>query len=226
MEQDFSVLPPEIIETVLLRLPTKPLLRFKAVCKSWNTIISDPRFVCTHLDQSRSSYSQNLFIHKYLGLEGFCLVEFKGRELQTLENFDEPYHWNDILCFCKGMLLLGNHPSRDYGLWNPSTRTVMKFWFPYVFNDRRSNLCYGICYDWRSDDFKVIFTSRNLYAVFSCKTKTWTKKKDHVYSRLSRYSVVSAHNVVYWKAREINNTIEITYYDQGRSQGIGGLRRD
>lgn len=40
-----SSLPREIEEVILLRLPVKSTLRFKCVCKSWHTLIYDPKFV-------------------------------------------------------------------------------------------------------------------------------------------------------------------------------------
>lgn len=39
----------DLIVEILLRLPIKSLLRFKCVCKSWLSFISDPHFVKSHL---------------------------------------------------------------------------------------------------------------------------------------------------------------------------------
>ncbi|KAF0911952.1 hypothetical protein E2562_012766 [Oryza meyeriana var. granulata] len=38
---------------VLTRLPVKPLLRFKTVCRSWRAAISSPSFVAAHLRRQR-----------------------------------------------------------------------------------------------------------------------------------------------------------------------------
>ncbi|EYU18259.1 hypothetical protein MIMGU_mgv1a025200mg, partial [Erythranthe guttata] len=52
-----SNIPEEIIEIILLKLPSiKSLVRFKAVSKSWNTIISDPLFIQNHLHSSNNSH--------------------------------------------------------------------------------------------------------------------------------------------------------------------------
>ncbi|EYU18557.1 hypothetical protein MIMGU_mgv11b0224801mg, partial [Erythranthe guttata] len=56
-------IPPEIIEIILTKLSSvKSLLRFKAVSKSWNTIISDPLFIQNHLQSSNNSPNNNLFL--------------------------------------------------------------------------------------------------------------------------------------------------------------------
>ncbi|PQQ03385.1 F-box/kelch-repeat protein [Prunus yedoensis var. nudiflora] len=42
-------LPCEIVEEILLQLPVKSLLRFRSVCKPWLALISDPKFIKSHL---------------------------------------------------------------------------------------------------------------------------------------------------------------------------------
>nr|XP_017178132.2 F-box/kelch-repeat protein At3g06240-like [Malus domestica]XP_028950854.1 F-box/kelch-repeat protein At3g06240-like [Malus domestica] len=46
---DQRQLPYEIVEEILLQLPVKSLLRFRSVCKPWLALISDPKFVKSHL---------------------------------------------------------------------------------------------------------------------------------------------------------------------------------
>lgn len=46
-----SALPDEIIADVLSRLPVKSLMRFRCVCKSWRTLISNPQFIKMHLNR-------------------------------------------------------------------------------------------------------------------------------------------------------------------------------
>ncbi|KAM1154929.1 hypothetical protein EV1_025653 [Malus domestica] len=48
-QDDHRQLPYEIVEEILLQLPMKSLLRFRSVCKSWLALISDPKFVKSHL---------------------------------------------------------------------------------------------------------------------------------------------------------------------------------
>uniref|UniRef100_A0A0E0LHX2 F-box domain-containing protein n=1 Tax=Oryza punctata TaxID=4537 RepID=A0A0E0LHX2_ORYPU len=43
-----GVLPPEMLHEVLLRLPSKPICRLRAVCRSWRSFTSDPLFAAAH----------------------------------------------------------------------------------------------------------------------------------------------------------------------------------
>ncbi|RZB52373.1 hypothetical protein D0Y65_048728 [Glycine soja] len=42
----------ELIEEILSRIPVKPLIQFKCVCKGWNSLMSDPYFIKLHLSKS------------------------------------------------------------------------------------------------------------------------------------------------------------------------------
>uniref|UniRef100_A0A0R0F0L9 F-box domain-containing protein n=1 Tax=Glycine max TaxID=3847 RepID=A0A0R0F0L9_SOYBN len=47
-----SLLCNEIIKEILSRLPVKPLIQFKCMCKEWNSLISEPYFIKLHLSKS------------------------------------------------------------------------------------------------------------------------------------------------------------------------------
>ncbi|RXH90692.1 hypothetical protein DVH24_035456 [Malus domestica] len=58
LERRRKHIPEEILFEILVRLPVKSLLRFRCVCKSWNTLISSPDFRNAHLEKNimRDSY--------------------------------------------------------------------------------------------------------------------------------------------------------------------------
>ncbi|KAF0908944.1 hypothetical protein E2562_030240 [Oryza meyeriana var. granulata] len=43
-----GVLPHDLLHDILLRLPARPLCRFRAVCRPWRALLSDPRFADAH----------------------------------------------------------------------------------------------------------------------------------------------------------------------------------
>ncbi|MED6218229.1 hypothetical protein PIB30_025003 [Stylosanthes scabra] len=47
------ILPDDLIEEILVRVPASTLLRLKIVCKSWNALICSSEFTRFHLDRSR-----------------------------------------------------------------------------------------------------------------------------------------------------------------------------
>ncbi|KAI3459628.1 hypothetical protein Pfo_016291 [Paulownia fortunei] len=209
IEEGASNLPTDIIQTVLSRLPVKSLLRFRTVSKSWNTMISDPRFVQIHLQQSKSSNSQNLFLRRYSDIKGFALVKLEGRKFQAETVLEAPYGWAAVVCSCDGVLLLSDFSDRTYVLWNPCSRTETMFSFPYCFDDYR--ISYGICHDL---DFKVVIISLTYYAVFSCKNKSWTERKEFSYrGGIISDSGLSVNGAIYWIWTTYKCIKEIMYFD-------------
>uniref|UniRef100_A0A0D9WMC3 F-box domain-containing protein n=1 Tax=Leersia perrieri TaxID=77586 RepID=A0A0D9WMC3_9ORYZ len=55
-----GIIPEEIVEQILLRLPVKSIVRFRSVCKSWQSMIADPRFTRLHLQFHQSTTSMLL----------------------------------------------------------------------------------------------------------------------------------------------------------------------
>ncbi|CAN6180571.1 unnamed protein product [Urochloa humidicola] len=50
---DDGVLPNDAIYEILLRVPARPLCRFRAVCQSWRSLLSDPPFAAAHAARHR-----------------------------------------------------------------------------------------------------------------------------------------------------------------------------
>ncbi|KAK6122592.1 hypothetical protein DH2020_043675 [Rehmannia glutinosa] len=187
-----SNLPNDIVQVILSRLPVKPLLRFKTVSKSWNTMISDIAFIRMHLQQSEHSDTHNRFLHthrlvnprsldKHISFVDrymlgnprnreivFSLARVESRKFQYEEKLEYPRGWEDVLCTCQGVTLLSNYSYETYMLWNPSTRTESMFSFPYKFDQKYKNrfesypVKYGLCHDPTIDDFKVVITSEQM----------------------------------------------------------------
>ncbi|GJV68531.1 putative F-box domain-containing protein [Tanacetum coccineum] len=53
------VVPQDIIEQILVRADVKALIRFKSVCKSWQSLICDDRFIKAHLNHSYNNDRNN-----------------------------------------------------------------------------------------------------------------------------------------------------------------------
>uniref|UniRef100_A0A3Q7H517 F-box domain-containing protein n=1 Tax=Solanum lycopersicum TaxID=4081 RepID=A0A3Q7H517_SOLLC len=51
----------DITFNILLKLDVKSLLRFKCICKSWCTLIEDPKFIKHHYDMSQKDVNCHKF---------------------------------------------------------------------------------------------------------------------------------------------------------------------
>ncbi|KAK8973538.1 hypothetical protein V6N11_030728 [Hibiscus sabdariffa] len=55
-------IPEDVVIRILKRLSVKSLVRFRSICKSWNSVICDPYFVSTHLQASLSNNTPFLLL--------------------------------------------------------------------------------------------------------------------------------------------------------------------
>ncbi|XP_057459122.1 F-box/kelch-repeat protein At3g06240-like [Lotus japonicus] len=138
--KNFS-LPVDMMVEILLRLPIKSLLRFKCVCKSWLSLISDPQFAKSHFDLAAAPTDR--LIITFRGCMEFeaASPDDHDRDLVHL-NYPCPpppprtrpryilqvpvrSHSSrhlQAIGYCRGIMLLGNM-SGDAVVWNPSTGT-------------------------------------------------------------------------------------------------------
>ncbi|GFP82038.1 F-box protein at3g17710 [Phtheirospermum japonicum] len=113
-------IPEDIIRTILSRLPVKSLLRFRTVSKSWNTMISDPRFARLHLEPSDQETAVEIWI-KEKGLnasswEELMTIEIKNGEQRPIVSF-EP------LCLVENNKILIRLEGARYGVYSPCEET-------------------------------------------------------------------------------------------------------
>ena len=130
--QSLTTLPQELIREILLRLPVKSLLRFKCVCKSFLSLISDPQFVISHyalaaspthrlILRSHDFYAQSIATESVFKTCSRDVVYFPlplpSIPCLRLDDFGiRP----KILGSCRGLVLLYYVDSANLILWNPS----------------------------------------------------------------------------------------------------------
>jgi len=171
-------LPEELIALLLSFLMVKHLIKMKCVSKSWNSLISDPRFIKMHLDRSTRK--------PYLALRSMdhmrVIIVAISRLLQdppfTITN--DPSYPRDIMAVgsfdgsCNGLFCFIYDAAEKYRtsylyFYNPATRKISKkFWYS---NDNRKDMYsmdrYSFGYDSSSDTYKAV-----MYGLFSdSKTK-------------------------------------------------------
>ncbi|XP_057447289.1 F-box protein CPR1-like [Lotus japonicus] len=151
-------LPHDLIVQILLRLPVRSLIRFKSVCKSWLSLVSDPQFGESHFDLAASP------THRCL-TEGYaCDIKSIDVDAPSLHNDSAVVNleyprasprlpWNPVefLGSCRGFILVAYQCGEAF-LWNPSTGVHKKF---EVIEELYYNV-HGFGYDSSRDDYLVV----------------------------------------------------------------------
>ncbi|XP_059455617.1 F-box protein At3g07870-like [Corylus avellana] len=162
-------LPEELVVKILSTLPTKSLIRFRCVSKSWHEILGNLDFLSQNL--------LNLSILAAPENPNHSLLLVRGREKSDDEN-DE----NDVFSFlsyetldclsqiafttflsftlvgsCKGLLCIYNVHTGGVYLWNPVTPFVgLKALPPMPERANSFGSGFGFGFDSRFNDFKVV----------------------------------------------------------------------
>ncbi|KAF7152934.1 hypothetical protein RHSIM_Rhsim01G0117500 [Rhododendron simsii] len=192
--------PFDLIVDILLRLPVKPLLRFRCVSKPFCALIDSPDFVKSHL--KRSTQTRN---HLTLELWDYDNRVSSSVNFDSLDNaveLDHPLgssHWpTRIVGSCHGLIGLRNREDVTLAIWNPSTRSEM----------------HGFGYDSITDDYKMVrfvqffeFGTDNFVSsvkVYTMKSNSWQKIRDFPYCLYyGQGCAVLVGSALHWVARRL-----------------------
>ncbi|XP_028053084.1 putative F-box protein At3g16210 [Camellia sinensis] len=116
-----AFIPEEVLIEILARLAVKSLLRFRPICKCWYYLITNPSFITTHLNRTKSNHSHKLLIKFNYENRDRCFSftndETSGNEFVKLEypfqNYDELFK---IVGSCNGLLCLSDYNGSDYAV--------------------------------------------------------------------------------------------------------------
>ncbi|XP_022158895.1 F-box protein CPR30-like [Momordica charantia] len=159
-------LPQEVLFYIFLKLPSKTLILCTCVSKSWRSLISDPAFVLSHLNQSNSSRGGDrlLLLRRCYGTgskkgERYSL-HFDTETLGICKELKFPYvNWNEnfkLVGFCNGLLCL---VGPNIFLWNPSIHRFVAVPCPrdiFALYATPYKYALGFGFDSRANDFKLV----------------------------------------------------------------------
>ncbi|KAG7584124.1 F-box associated interaction domain [Arabidopsis suecica] len=141
-------LPWELEEDILSRLPPQSLVRFRSVCKRWNSLFSNNYFLNNHLSRSHPEfiiltnskiYSVDIIDHKNID------PTIELRELPSSDIPDRETNWNygTITTTCDEFLFYSfRFWENKTALWNPWLRQVR--WIEF---ENKQFCVFGIGYD-------------------------------------------------------------------------------
>ena len=156
----------DLLVEILCRLPVKLLLQLRCVCKSWNHIISHPKFAKKHLSTTRHLH---LVSHSYISgkrtLASYPLDSiFTGitTNVTKFVEYNQKYPRSEldyIVGSCHGIVCFVEYSKNVVLLWNPSIRKFKRlppFEMPQVVTFFMFRMIYAFGYDHVTDDYKVI----------------------------------------------------------------------
>jgi len=191
MDPAMYMLPLKLINQILLRLPVKSLIRFKCICKSWLSLISnDTHLALSHfqLTSSTATLTRRIMIIRPIPYR-HCLsidfeASFKDDSSYASSNIDfmHPQDHFDLQFkgSCRGFLLL--HCSFHIYIWNPSIGLHKQLPLSRYGSSSYSykNYFYGFGYEESTDDYFLVTISHDPklantkhLEIFSLRANTW-----------------------------------------------------
>ncbi|XP_057436179.1 F-box/kelch-repeat protein At3g06240-like [Lotus japonicus] len=171
-----SNLPEDLIPQILLRLPVRSLLRFKTVCKSWLSLISDPQFGKSHFDLAASPshrYQVRTIDDSVISFQDIdesfhdasavvklkCPLPFSpDQNIAGTYPDDDIFNDPECLCSCRGFILLIYDLGNNI-IWNPATGVHTRIPGKDNLNQVTFDYLTGFGYDKLTDDYLLVLIS-------------------------------------------------------------------
>ncbi|XP_057432990.1 F-box/kelch-repeat protein At3g23880-like [Lotus japonicus] len=165
------VLPSELLIEILSWLPVKSLIRFKCVCKSWKSLISnDKPFVKLQLDRRSPKNNHVLLTSRQPRSSDCCFIPCLVTRLLEDPSFIikqdrflpfEDIEFEKVIGSSNGLVCLqvGGYGRRlCFCLWNPATRLTFHMSPPLTLtlDGKFGALNYGFGYDVSCNTYKVV----------------------------------------------------------------------
>jgi len=142
----------------------KSLIRFKCVCKTWFSLISDPHFTNSHFQLTTTTPTRRiLFISssdfqiRSVDLEASLHDDSTSASLNLDFLRSESYYDIEIKGSCRGFILF--HCASSLYLWNPSTGFHKQIPLSPFGSNLNIEHFYGFGYDQSTDDYLVVLMS-------------------------------------------------------------------
>ncbi|KAK9016771.1 hypothetical protein V6N11_079265 [Hibiscus sabdariffa] len=153
-------IPVEVIVEILKRLPVKSLVRFRSVCKSWNTLISHSSFISTHLQASLSNYTPFLLLSYRRNSKYNFFLHYDNDGFDEFKQLQFPAFgcasFSLLLGSCNGLIYLQfwKGDVSKFLLWNPSIQKCISLPRPRFSDDVQINFGFG--FDSITNDYKLV----------------------------------------------------------------------
>ncbi|KAL6141252.1 hypothetical protein ACLB2K_059542 [Fragaria x ananassa] len=84
--------PNDVLIDILVRVPVKSLLRFRCVSRIWNSLISSPAFIITHLNQALlQQTNRKLLLFRYYYSIDYVMEDDHGMHMTVNDKREERF---------------------------------------------------------------------------------------------------------------------------------------
>ncbi|CAA7042472.1 unnamed protein product [Microthlaspi erraticum] len=159
-------LPLEMMEEILLRLPVKSLSRFKCVCVSWRSLISESLFTLKHallLETSKATTCKKspfgVITTSRYHLKSCCVHSLYNDSTANVFEHDGELLGRDyyqVVGTCHGLICFHVDYSKSLYLWNPTVKLQERLSGSDLETSDEVVVTYGFGYDASGDDYKVV----------------------------------------------------------------------
>ncbi|XP_050211227.1 F-box protein At3g07870-like [Mercurialis annua] len=155
----------ELVVEILKRLPVKSLLKFRSVCKSWYSLITNPNFISLHLTHTTEANKPYLLITKsfrpddrecqrfVLHRDDASFSEHKQLDLQffyTVPSGSNPENYFSISGSCNGLVCLSDYKCNRLIVWNPAIGEYI------TTSKSKFDIVLGFGFDSKNNDYKIV----------------------------------------------------------------------
>ncbi|XP_071703019.1 F-box protein At3g07870-like [Rutidosis leptorrhynchoides] len=219
---------------ILKHLPLNSILRFRTVCKSWNSLITSNHFISTNLKHTKS-VNQNQLLIRYFDRTHKTeqYIVSKDNESFDLQFSSIPFfqYASEVGCFrivnyCDGVICLSNNLYESIYmviLWNPSIRKSIRVSIPKCEQILTIDMLgFGVCpvtHDPKIVKISYLNDFSRLVEVFSVALGVWRKPNiiDCMRNRLRETVEFIWSQVCY------NGNIHWVAFDKEKSVSFCGL---
>ncbi|KNA08030.1 hypothetical protein SOVF_166390 [Spinacia oleracea] len=183
----------DIVADILSRLPVKSIIRFKCVCKSWDSLIKTPNFIKLHLNKTLLSNSDRRLLVSSPWSSLYSAdpdLNRKRLSFSELHHPLKPYKVATLVGSCNGVVCISDESKNDVFLYNPLTKSRRKLPVNRIPNPNINFALLGFGYDNKNNDYKVLKLVQGLVytesfyteaKVYSLNTNSWKSVADVPY---------------------------------------------
>ena len=197
LRQRKNHLPHDVVLNILTRLPVKSVLRFRCVCKPWDSSITSPNFISTHLNNTNNDDDQDQTF-----LIQTC-IQYNTRKIPIISKVlccDRTFDWlfeyptpsvfdlnmSRMVGSCNGLVCLVRHGNRSTTsdsiyLWNPSIRKFKRLpdscLSQHFSNGQDDWVSTGFACQSKTNDYKVVklWSTPVVAEVYTLSSDSWRR---------------------------------------------------